>query len=64
MNKRDHIFWTDEFNMIQKVSSKNVDKIANPTNGMKADIFGNEIKSGSSETAFYLFNGDYWEYLW
>ena len=50
--------------MIQQVSSKNVDKIANPTNGMKADIFGNEIKSGSNETAFYLFNGDYWEYLW
>ena len=60
----DYIFWTKEFNMIQQVSSKNVDKIANPTNGMKADIFGNEIKSGSNETAFYLFNGDYWEYLW
>lgn len=60
----DYIFWTDEFSMIKKVSSKNVNSIPNPTNGMKADIFGNEIKSGSNETAFYLFNGDYWEYLW
>lgn len=60
--KGDYIFWTKEWNLIDKAAWNNIDKIQNPTEGMVADIRGN-VTTGSStdKDVFYVFRDGFWQ---
>lgn len=60
--KGDYIFWTKEWNLIDKAAWNNLDKIQNPTEGMVADIRG-KVTTGSStdKDVFYVFGDGFWQ---
>ena len=61
LQKGDYIFWETEWAMIEGAGMRKVEKIANPTNGMVADIHGNlTTGSPSDKDVFFVYDG-YWQ---
>lgn len=61
--KGDYIFWDAEWDIIAGVGMRKVEKTANPTKGMVADIHGN-LTTGTpyDKDVFFYYNGGYWEF--
>lgn len=61
LQKGDYVFWETEWAMIEGAGMRKVEKIANPTNGMVADIHGNlTTGSPSDKDVFFVYDG-YWQ---
>lgn len=62
--KGSYIFWHDEWLIIQGAGQRKVEQIANPTEGMVADIFGN-VTTGTFNTkdVFFVYTGSYWQWI-
>nr|WP_302666119.1 S-layer homology domain-containing protein [uncultured Agathobaculum sp.] len=60
--KGDYIYWDSEWDLIHKVSMNKVQKIANPTEGMVADIEGN-LTTGhyTDKNVFYAYLDGCWQ---
>ena len=60
--KGDYIFWTKEWNLIEGAGMRKVEKIANPTEGMVADIHGN-LTTGvwSDNNVFFEYHNGMWQ---
>lgn len=62
--KGDYIFWTKEWAMIQGTGMRKVEKIANPTEGMVADIHGN-LTTGkyTDKDVFFAYVDGFWQFV-
>lgn len=62
--KGDYIFWTKEWAMIQGTGMRKVEKTANPTEGMVADIHGN-LTTGvwSDDNVFFEYHNGMWQWV-
>lgn len=62
--KGDYIFWTKEWNLIMGAGMEKVEKTANPTEGMVADIHGN-LTTGvwSDDNVFFEYHNGMWQWV-
>lgn len=62
--KGDYIFWTKEWNIIMGAGMEKVEKTANPTEGMVADIHGN-LTTGvwSDDNVFFEYHNGMWQWV-
>lgn len=62
--KGDYIFWTKEWNIIMGAGMEKVEKTANPTEGMVADIHGN-LTTGvwSDNNVFFEYHNGMWQWV-
>lgn len=60
--KGDYIFWTTEWRLIEGNGMRKVEKIANPTEGMVADIHGN-LTTGkyTDKDVFFAYLDGFWQ---